>query len=301
MRREGIGSIACGLLGLWLWLAAGGCAADRAGEGTAVGGGAAPGPAIYIETSVTSWRKHPRAAVPLEPTIRVKLQRAGFTVVHEPSEPHAFVLHVDYREIRGREIRFDEYQTEIACDLRLEHDRQGLLGRWTIQALPPSSLAAPGSFTDTWYEFQSHPYMFFLGELARRAAAQRPDTVETLVQGLDQLAREWGTVTQERKPGTWNAHGFSMNDMPYARVAAQRTVRELARLKDSRAVPVLTSLAERLRDPWLRLDAVTALGALGAEESRPVLEAVASQDQHPDVRQAAVEALAHLKPAPQAP
>ena len=91
-----------------------------------------------------------------------------------------------------------------------------------------------------------------------------------------------------------------MNDMPYARVAAQRTVRELAQLKDPPAVPVLTSLVERLRDPWLRLDAITALGALGAVESRPVLEAVASQDQHADVRQAAIEALAQIK-TPQAP
>lgn len=301
MGRGSIGAVTRGLLGLWLGLAAGGCAADRAGDGTAVGTDAAPGPAIYIETLTTSWRKHQRAAVPLEPTIRVKLQKAGFTVVHEQAEPHALVLHVDYREIRGREIRFDEYQTEIACDLRLEHDRQGLLSRWTIQALPPSSMTAPGSFTDTWYEFQSHPYMFFLGELARRAAEQRPDTVETLVQGLDQLAREWSNVAQERKPGTWNAHGFSVNDMPYARAAARRTVRELAQLKDPRAVPILTSLVERLRDPWLRLDAVTALGALGAAESRSTLEAVARQDQDTDVRQAAIDALAQLNAAPQAP
>jgi hypothetical protein len=280
-----------GLLGCWLGLAAGGCAT--------VGTDAATGPTIYIETSITSWRSHQRAAMPLEPTIKVKLQQAGFTVVHEQTEPHAFVLRVDYREIRGREIRFDDYQTEIACDLRLEDRRQGLLGRWTIHALPPSSLTAPGSFTDTWYEFQSHPHMFFLGELARRAADQKPDTVETLVQGLDQLAREWSRGAQERKPGTWNAHGFSVNDMPYARAAAQRTVRELAQLKDSRAVPVLTSLVERLRDPWLRLDAIAALGALGAVESRSTLEAVARQDQHADVRQAAIDALAQLDAVPQ--
>lgn len=136
MGRGSIGTVTRGLLGLWLGLAAGGCAADRAGDGTAVGTNPAPVTAIYIETLATSWRKHQRAAVPLEPTIRVKLQKAGFTVVHERAEPHALVLHVDYREIRGREIRFDEYQTEIACDLRLEHDRQGLLSRWTIQALP---------------------------------------------------------------------------------------------------------------------------------------------------------------------
>jgi hypothetical protein len=290
-----------GLLACWLGLAAGGCAADRAGDGTAAGTDAAPGPAIYIETLTTSWRSHQRAAVPLEPTIKVKLQRAGFNVVHERAEPHALVLHVDYQEIRGREIRFDDYQTEIACDVRLEHDRQGLLGRWTIQALPPSSMTAPGSFTDTWHEFQSHPHMFFLGELARRAADRRPDTVETLVQGLDRLAREWGSAAQERKPGTWNAHGFSVNDMPYARAAAQQAVRELAQLQDRRAVPVLTSMVERLRDPWLRIDAVTALGALGATESRATLEAVARQDEHADVRQAAVDALARLGAASKTP
>ncbi len=292
MGRGSIGAVVHGLLGLWLGLAAGGCAA---------GTNAPSGPSIYIDTHVTSWRSHQRAAVPLEPTIRVKLQKAGFSVVHERTEPHALVLRVEYREIRGREIRFDDYQTEIACDLRLEHDRRGLLSRWTIQALPPDSMTAPGSFTDTWHEFQSHPYMFFLGELARRAAEQRPDTVETLVQGLTQLAREWGGVAEERKPGTWNAHGFSVNDMPYARATARRTVHELARLKDPRAVPILASLAERLRDPWFRLDAVTALGALGAAESRPALEAVARRDQNPEVRQAALDALAQLGAAQPAP
>lgn len=301
MGRGGIKGVTRGLLGLALGLAAAGCAADRAGDGTAVSTTRASGPAIYIETSVTSWRSHQRAAVPLEPSIRVKLQQAGFTVVRERAEPHVLVLHVDYREIRGREIRFDDYQTEIACDVRMEHDRQGLLSRWTIQALPPSSMTVPGSFTDTWHEFQSHPYMYFLGELVRRAAEQRPDTVETLVQGLAELTREIGNVAEERRPGTWNAHGFSVNDMPYARAAAQQTVRELARLKDPRAVPILTSLAERHRDPRFRLDAVTALGVLGAAESRPALEAVARQDQSTDVRQAAVDALAQLNAAPQAP
>jgi hypothetical protein len=81
----------------------------------AAGTNLAPGSAIDIETLTMSRRSRQRAAVPLEPAIKVKLRRAGFHVVHERAKPHAPAPHVDDREIRGREIRFDDYRTGIAC------------------------------------------------------------------------------------------------------------------------------------------------------------------------------------------
>ncbi len=289
------------IAGLVLGLAAAGCAADRAGEGTAVGADAASGPPIYLDISAKTWRKRQVAAIPLEPILRVKLRNFGFAAVREREEPHELVLRVDYGETRGREIRFDEYETDIACDVRLEHLRRGLLAPWTVQTPPSSSAAAPLSYVDTWYEFQTQPYFYFLGRFVRGAVAEPPtDAVEVLTQGVAQITLDRGRYSGERTPSTWSARGTAPEEMPLARSAAQKAIRELVRLKDPRAIPVLTSLATK-RDPVFRLAAVVALGDLGAMDSRAVLQTVAQQDQDTEVRRAAFHALAQLDGAPPAP
>ncbi len=301
MGRGSIEAVTRGLLGLALGLTAAGCAADRAGEGTAVGPDATGSPSIYLEINATTWRKRQRAAIPLEPTLRVKLRNFGFAVVREQAEPHELVLRVDYRETRGREIRFDEYLTDITCDLRLEHRRRGPLAQWTVTTPPPSLAETPPSYLDTWYEFQTQPYFFFLGRLVRGAVTEpHPDDVEILAEGVAQITLDKGRYSGERTPSTWNAHGTAPEEAPLARNAAQKAIRELVRLKDPRAIPVLTSLTTK-RDPVFRLAGVVALGNLGAADSRSLLQTVAQQDQNAEVRQAALRALAQLDAAQPAP
>jgi hypothetical protein len=286
---------------LVLGLASAGCATDRASEGTAIGTAALEGRPVYLNISTTTWRKRERAAIPLEPILRVKLRNFGFAVVREQAEPHELVLRVDYRETRGREIRFDEYQTDIVCDVRVEHLQRGLLAHWIIQTPPSSSDAGAVSYLDTWYEFQSQPYFFFLGRLVRGAVTEpRPDTVEILVQGVEQITLDKNRYSGERTPSIWAAHGTAPEEAPLARNAAQKAIRELVRLKDLRAVPVLTGLVSK-RDPMLRLAAVVALGDLRAMDSRPILQNAAQEDQDAEIRLAAVHALEQLASAQPAP
>jgi hypothetical protein len=289
------------MLGLVLGLTSAGCAADRAGEGTAVGTAATAGPPIYMDITMTTWRKRAQAAIPLEPILRVKLRNFGFAVVRAPAEPHELVLRVDYRETRGREIRFDEYLTDIACDVRLEHLQRGLLAHWTIQPPPSPPDAPPPSYLDTWLEFQSEPYFFFLGRLTRGTVTEpRPDTVEILAQGVEQITIDKSRYSGERTTSTWAAHGTAPEEAPLARNAAQKAIRELVRLRDARALPVLTSLVSK-RDPMLRLAAVVALGDLRAMESRPLLQIAAQEDQDAEVRRAAAHALEQLAAVPPPP
>ena len=84
-------------------------------------------------------------------------------------------------------------------------------------------------------------------------------------------------------------------DELYATDARENTIRELGRLKDPRAVPILTALLEHA-ERRVRMQSAESLGLIRAPESRPVLERVAEHDQDPQVRKAAAGALAGIPP-----
>jgi hypothetical protein len=275
-------------------------AAEPAGEESVIAGAGQQGPSIYLEIRATTWRRHQMAGVPVAPTIRSKLRDAGFTLVHEPQAPHDFVLRIDYQETRGGEVSFGEWQTDMTCAMTLEHPQHGVIGQWTVQTTPAVSTTSRVSYIDSQYELQSHPYIFFLGELVRRASAKQPDTAAVLVEGLAYISRERVNELVERTPDNWNAHGTAPIDAAYVPMAVQKTIYELVRLKDERAVPVFIKLV-RSRDAQFRLDAVQALGMMGATEARPVLETAASQDRDIDVRRAAQEALRKFNALSRAP
>jgi hypothetical protein len=251
-------------------------------------------PSIYLDITASTWRRHqrPTAGVPLEPTIHAKLKDGGFTIVHDRNEPHDLTLRMEYRETRGRETGFNDWQTDIACTLTLLHPQHGMIGQWSVQTSPAAS-ADSSSYVDSQYELQGHPYIFFIGELVRSSAQKQPDTGLVLTEGLSHIAREQVSSLRERRPDNWNAHGLVPADNSYVSLAVENTVSELVRLNEARAIPVLMRLAGS-QDGKFRLVAVRALGALHAGESRALLENTAKKDQDIDVRKAAEEALETL-------
>lgn len=293
MRDSGVRVLMGGLLIMVIGMPVTGFADNQAMDRSV--GPAAPGKteSIHVDISMSSWRLRRWGGVSLEPSIRIKLKDAGFTVVHAASEPHDLVLRVDYRETRGQEVGFGDYQTDIACTVKLEHPQRGELGLWRIVAAPEDPVAAPVNYPDSLHDFESNPYFFFLGDLVRRAADQKQDTVEVMAQGLAKLVPEMLASGEERTTSNWNPHGPAPYDAPYARVAVEKTIRELARLKDPRAVPVLVSLTETRNLP-IRLQAVEALGVLASPESKPALERVARLDPDDAVRRGAARALTQL-------
>jgi hypothetical protein len=92
---------------------------------------------VYIDATTSTWRSRGRVSFPLVPSLRRKLAAAGFTVVQEETDAHDLVLKVDYREERGKEIRFNLYGTEITCAVRLELLQGGTIMDLTIRESPP--------------------------------------------------------------------------------------------------------------------------------------------------------------------
>jgi hypothetical protein len=79
----------------------------------------------------------------------------------------------------------------------------------------------------------------------------------------------------------------------YAPIVLANAAKELARLDERRAIPVLTGLLSHA-DTRVRASALEALGSLGAKEARPAIEQVARLDKDRSVREAAAATLAAL-------
>jgi HEAT repeat protein len=82
-------------------------------------------------------------------------------------------------------------------------------------------------------------------------------------------------------------------------LARENTIKELGRLKDARAVPILTRLLTHASPP-VRLSTIEALrGMQWSDETRSNLERLAAHDPDRDVQRAAIQAL--VTPGPYAP
>ena len=235
-----------------------------------------------------------RSSFPLVPSLRNKLVGAGFTVVPEPDQPHDVELRVDYREERGREIRFDLYATVIVCHLRLLRPDGTTLADLTIRELPPDDPSVTAPYTDVVNQLETNPYYYFLGEIVKDRLVSGSDVTGGLINAFARL-------TAQREPVYGSMAGAPPNPgdtLPpaeelYVREVRANTMRELARLKDARAIPVLMNL---LNHPeWrVRRNAVNALAAMDARNARASLEQVAKDDPHQSVREGAQAELSKM-------
>lgn len=239
--------------------------------------------AIYIDAQAVTWRYRGRVSFPLLAVLKTRLKEAGLRVVETPDDPHDLLLRVDYRETRGREFRFDLYGTDIVAQIDLTHPDLGSLLRLTVSASSryPESESRP--YVDAVEQFETSPYFYFLGELIKERLEGQTDVTETLIRALEGMP-EQGQAADE--------HPLMLpSETLHVTWARQNAVRELGRLKDSRAVPVLTRLSQH-PDWRIRLVSVRALGEIGSEPARAEVERAARHDADPEVRAAADTALA---------
>ncbi|MFQ5991498.1 MAG: hypothetical protein ACE5NA_03575, partial [Nitrospiraceae bacterium] len=196
--------------------------------------------AIYLDVTVTTWMRRGRSLTLIEPNLRTKLTTAGFTVVREESQPHELILKVDYKETQGKRFRVDTFGTDITCVIDLEHAELGSLLNLTIRESSGSVSTGTPPYLEALERFEANPYYYFLAEIIRgRVVAQR-DITEGLIHGLNDLL-----VAQARGGRQRGAdHGLTSEDMLYATLARENTIEELGRLKDRRAVPLLTGLLD---------------------------------------------------------
>ncbi len=249
--------------------------------------------AILVEARHATWMPRGRTLMDVNPLLRNKLRVAGFRVVAKASDPHLLTLTVDYREERGRQYRIDQYGTNITCRIHLDHARSGSLLDLTVQESSGAQLFGTPPYVEAVQKFETNPYFYFLGDLIRGRALTGLDTTASLIRGLQRVIE----ATPEEFDPLRAPHSMAPSETGYATQARENTIDELGRLKDARAVPLLTRLL-RDQDPRTRRLSVIALGRIGAIEARSGLERAAGTDADPEVREAARAALSKLESSP---
>ncbi len=267
--------------------------------------GAEPGLAgqakVYLDVTSSTWRSRGRVSFGLVPSLKMKLGAAGFAVVPTQADPHELTVKVEYREERGRQFRIDLYGTDITCTITLEHAQRGQLLKLTIRESPTYADRDTGPYIEVLHRFETNPYFYFLGDLVKGRAASGLDVNGSLVQGLERLIEHEPHQTSSAAETDSNpANPLLASDVLFARQARNNAIIELGRLKDPKALPVLTKLLEH-GDRQVRLLAVGALGSIHSPEAKPAIEAVARHDGDNEVRAAAEAVLASLANTPHTP
>jgi hypothetical protein len=217
--------------------------------------------------------------------LKVKLKDAGFSVVENETDPHELLLKVDYREEKGEEYRIDLQGTNIIAHVVLEHPPDGSLLDLTIQASSQYPEFGSRPYVNALERFETDPYFYFLGWLIKGRLGSRTDMTATLIDALDRMP--------EQDVSTDNHTLMEPSETLHVTWAKQNTVKELGRLKDPRAIPVLAKLLAH-QDWRLRQASVRALGEIGSEEARAAVEKTSRRDTDPEVRKTAAAVLAHM-------
>lgn len=256
---------------------------------------------IYVDVAFSTWMPRGRTLSDVTPSLRTSLASAGFIVVRNQTDAHDLTLKVDYREERGRQYKFDMYGTDITCAVRLEHPTLGTVLDMTIRESSAYPESGTPPYLETLERFQTNPYFYFLGQFVRARITSRLDRTGVLLQSLQRLMDNESRRSDLHRPDLGDGmlemvHGETL----YPQLVRENTIRELGRLKDPQAVPLLTTLLGH-RNRQVRLLSVRALGAIQADEARPAIERVAQQDGDSEVRQAAAATLAGLSGSSQVP
>lgn len=248
---------------------------------------------IYVDVVASTWMPRGRTLSDIAPSLRTKLALAGFSVTRDRADPHELTLKVRYREEQGRQYRFDTYGTDITCVVQLEHADLGPLLDLTIQESSTYPETGTPPYLEALEKFVTNPYFYLLGDLVKGRVMSRRDTVGSLVEGLRRL-----TDHEPGKSDPLKGEYLMVSDeVMFFTAARENVIQELGRLKDPRAVSILTRLLKHT-DRRVRLFSVRALRSIAAVEARPAIERVARQDKDREVRQAAAAALDGLPSSP---
>lgn len=249
---------------------------------------------VYIDLSFSTWHPRGRSMSQIAPSLRVKLAAAGFAVVPDQSHSHDLTLHVNYREERGKQYRFDIYGTKLTCAFLLQPLSGETLLDLTIREESSDYDFGTAPYLEALEKFDTNPYFYFLGEIVKGRVSAKTDQTEVLIQGLSIMVQ--ADPRRDAPLPTGGDYSMTQSETVYMLLARENTIRELGRLKDARAVPVLTRLLTHASPP-VRLTTIEALrGMQWPDETRSNLERLAAHDPDRDVQRAAIQAL--VTPSP---
>lgn len=220
-----------------------------------------PLPSILVEVSTATWKPRGRVLFDVTATVRNKLGGAGFPIVRDAAEPHDLTLTLDYREEQGRQYDFTTYQTIVTGRFRLEGQGSPPLLDLTVQERSGEQLGGTPPYVDAIQRFETHPSVFFLGDIVRERLRGEPARASALIAGL----RRELLAAQAKVDPLSAPHTMLIGESALPGLAHRRAIRELGRLDDPEVEPFLRELLSH-QDPKIRQ---AAEHALAGTESHP--------------------------------
>lgn len=229
-------------------------------------------------------------------TIKTKLERAGFRVIFDRTQPHQHVLVVTYLETEGREYGKLQLGTDITCEFTVWRVASGTPEkRWshTVEASTSWPTAIGSHYWDAVRNLEENPYYYYIGELTRELANGRNDAGAVFAEALRQ--KKLGSSTSES--GGVQASGHVVANAE----ARLNAIRELGRMKDRRALPVLWELIEQseqsdeLEDSAQRDTALRTIGEIGDPSSLDRLSAFYNTHTDEGLRAVIEKAMARIR------
>lgn len=219
-----------------------------------------PLPSILVDVNTATWKPRGRVLFDVTATVRNKLSGAGFPIVRDAAEPHDLTLTLDYREERGRQYDFTTYQTIVTGRFRLERPGSTPLLDLTVQEQSGEDLGGTPPYIDAIQRFETHPSVFFLGDIVRGRLRGESARAPALMAGLRrELQAESAGVDPLSTP-----HTMTVADSTLPKLARHRAIRELGRLGDPQAVPFLRELLSH-EDPEIQQTAGQALARIESQ------------------------------------
>jgi hypothetical protein len=226
---------------------------------------------ILLAGQARTWMDLPHPPYNAAITVKTKLERAGFRVALDRSQPHQHVLVMTYLEAEGREYGKLQRGTNITCELTIWRVTPGAPQKlWTRTIESSTSWPVPiGSpYWDAVQNLEENPYYYYIGELAQGLTASQEDAGAVFARALRQ--KKLGGSTYESGGGQASGHVVANAE------ARLNAIRELGRLKDRRALPTLWDLAATKdeHETSQRDTALKAIGDIGDPDSLDRLNAL---------------------------
>lgn len=214
-------------------------------------------PAVTVDVRTATYKPRGRVLLDVLGLVRNRLRDAQIPLARDGSAPGTVTLSVDYQEERGAQYEFDTYATIVTGRFRLTGPDSAPLFDMTVRERSGEELFGTPPYIDAIQKFETNPYVYFLGNVVREHLVGRGDETAALIHGLrEMMGAEAAGFDPLSAP-----HTMLEAETTYPTRARERTVRELGRLGDPRAVPVLTELLSH-SDETTRTLAAQALAGI---------------------------------------
>lgn len=251
-------------------------------------------PPLFMETTASTWKRRGRFYYDIEASIRVNFAASGLTVVRNKEDHHEVTLFVDYKEIKGRRLGINSFETIISGAFMLEHHEMGPLLEIRIQesSLPPSP-AVP-LYLVALERFQTNPYYFFLGDIIREHLDHVGDVDAILLRSLEQTIENHEPLDPDQIRFTEMGHSTVTEQRFYEPAAIRHTVQKFVRKDDTRIVPILVPLLQ-YPEKQVQVEAIRALQHFRVGKAVPFLEDLSRETKQLEVQREAQLAIESLK------